>query len=95
LAKASKTYFLTSYMEYLLKSGIKSEEDHLGDASRFLRYLLSRTQLDDFEGFCSLCNASTGYRRRLKRTLMRFFLYTQEELGVSMPITSDLNRLTQ
>ena len=41
LRKNSKVHFLTSYVEYLMDNGIRSEEYYVGDASRFIRYLLA------------------------------------------------------
>lgn len=75
---------MTSYVEYLLRSGIKNEDDYIGDVSRFLRYLLAQVDLNDVEAFFTACNASPGYRRRLKRTLRRFFNYSQEHLDIEI-----------
>lgn len=41
MGKRATIHFLTAYVEYLLDQGIRSEEYYLGDASRFLRFLLS------------------------------------------------------
>lgn len=84
MRRMSRVHFMTSYVEYLLRSGIKNEDDHIGDVSRFLRYLLSRVDADDVEAFFIACNASPGYRRRLRRTLRKFFNYSQEHLDIEV-----------
>lgn len=82
--RLSKIHFMTSYFEYLLRCGVKNEDDHIGDASRFLRYLLAQADSSDLEGFFSSRNASPGYRRRLRRTLRRFFTYSKEHLMIEV-----------
>lgn len=77
---------MTSYAEYLLRAGIRNEEDYIGDLSRFLRYLLSRVDAAAIEGFFAHCRASPGYRRRLRRTLGRFFAYSGEHLAIKVQL---------
>lgn len=82
MRKLSRVHFMTSYFEYLLRNGIRNEDDHVGDASRFLRYLLSTVEATDVDAFFASCNASPGYQRRLRRTLGRFFRYSKECLEI-------------
>lgn len=82
MSKMSKVHFMTSYFEYLLRAGIRSEDDYIGDASRFLRFLLANTRSDDVYAFFESCRASPGYRRRMQRTLRRFFEYSREHLEI-------------
>jgi len=84
MRRLSRVHFMTSYVEYLLRSGIRNEEDHLGDASRFLRYLLSKVEPDDIEDFFTSRQASPGYKRRLRRTLSNFFQYSSECLHIDV-----------
>ena len=42
---------MTSYVEYLLRLGIRNEDDYIGDVSRFLRYLLTQVDNGDIEAF--------------------------------------------
>lgn len=84
MRRLSRVHFMTSYVEYLLRSGIRTEDDHIGDVSRFLRYLLSQVDEEDVEGFMASCNASPGYRRRLRRTLGRFFAFSREHLAIDV-----------
>jgi len=79
--KKSKVYFLTAYIEYLFDEGIKSEEYYLGDASRFLRFLLSRVEDGDIAAFVG--GSSPGYQRRLRKTLRKFFIFAQRELDIT------------
>ena len=82
MAKMSKVHFMTSYFEYLLRRGIRSEDDYIGDASRFLRFLIANTRSEDIVAFFDSCQASPGYRRRMRRTLRRFFEYSREHLEI-------------
>lgn len=77
---------MTSYFECLMRSGIRSEDDYIGDASRFLRYLLSEARDEDILRFFAHCSASPGYQRRLRRTLRRFFAYLQEHLEIEVEV---------
>lgn len=86
MPRFSRVHFMTSYVEYLLRSGIRTEEDYVGDASRFLRYLLAQVDAHDIEAFFASCNASPGYRRRLRRTLGRFFAYSKECLQIEVQL---------
>mgnify|MGYP001382455343 CR=1 FL=1 len=81
MAKQSRTYFLTAYVEYLLDQGIRSEETYLGDASRYLRFLLGRTGPADVEAFLASAR-SPAYRARLSKTLRKFYAFARERLGV-------------
>lgn len=82
MSKMSKVHFMTSYFEYLLRAGIRSEDDYIGDASRFLRFLLANTCSEDVFAFFESCRASPGYRRRMRRTLRRFFEYSRDHLEI-------------
>ena len=71
-----KVHFLTAYIEFLLDEGIKSEEYYLGDASRFLRFLLARVEEGDIQAFVE--NSSPSYQRRLRKTLRKFYAFAQK-----------------
>lgn len=66
-------------MGYLLELGIRTENEYFGDASRFIRFLLSRSTYEDVEAFIAE-KSSPAYRRRLNRTLKRFFIFAQGHL---------------
>lgn len=83
LAKRSRVYFLTAYVEYLLDQGIRSEEYYLGDASRYLRFLLSRSSADDVESFIRATAGSPSYEARLRKTLRKFHSFTKDRLGIA------------
>lgn len=76
-----KVHFLTAYIEFLLDEGIKSEEYYLGDASRFLRFLLARVEEGDIQAFVE--NSSPSYQRRLRKTLRKFYAFAQKELQIT------------
>ncbi|HHT37210.1 MAG: hypothetical protein ACE3NC_07835 [Candidatus Wallacebacter cryptica] len=80
--KSSKVHFLTAYVEYLLTSGIRSEEYYVGDASRFLRYLLANITEADVINFINHSAQSTSYKNRLRRTLRKFFVFGSEVLAI-------------
>lgn len=80
--KCSKVHFLTSYIEYLLDAGIRSEEHYVGDASRFLRYLLANITEDDVMNFINHCAQTVSYKNRLRRTLRKFFNFGSEKLAL-------------
>lgn len=79
----SKTYFITAYMEHLLKQGLKHEEVYVGDASRFLRYLLSTAPEDAVQKFITASGTSPSYHRRLSSSLNRFLAFAQSHLDIS------------
>lgn len=81
MSKRPKVHFLTAYVEYLLDQGIRSEEYYLGDASRFLRFLLANTTPELVEQYLSNNNSPT-YRARLEKTLRKFFIFAQEKLYI-------------
>ncbi len=81
MGKKGKVYFLTSYIEYLFDEGIKSEEYYLGDASRFLRFLLARVEEGDIAAFVEA--SSPGYQTRLRKTLRKFYAFAQDELEIT------------
>jgi len=80
--KGSKVHFLTAYVEYLLDIGIRSEEYYLGDASRFIRYLLSNVTIEDVNAFIDHCAQTASYKNRLQKTLKRFFMFGNEILAI-------------
>lgn len=82
MSKRARVYFLTAYVEYLLDENIRSEEYYLGDASRYLRYLLSQTTPADVEAFIAARARGPSYRNRLRKTLRKFYAFAQERLGV-------------
>ncbi|WP_461370665.1 hypothetical protein [Candidatus Darwinibacter acetoxidans] len=81
MSKRPAVHFLTAYVEYLLDQGIRSEEYYLGDASRFLRFLLASTTPDQVETYIH-SHASPAYRARLEKTLRKFFAFAQEKLAI-------------
>ncbi|MDD2430991.1 MAG: hypothetical protein PHD88_03310 [Firmicutes bacterium] len=81
----SKTYFITGYMEFLLKQGLKYEETYVGDASRYLRFLLSTAPADSVEKFIAQSGSSPSYHRRLTSSLNRFLDFTRNNLEISNP----------
>lgn len=84
MAKRARTYFLTAYVEYLLDQGIRSEEDYVGVASRYLRFLLARSGPLDVEAFLEAATDSRAYRARLKRSLRKFYTFARERLHVTV-----------
>lgn len=82
MSKRAKIHFLTAYIEYLLDQGIRSEEHYLGDASRFLRYLLAGATREDLHRYIHNSKHSPAYRQRLEKTLRKFFLFAQEQLAI-------------
>lgn len=83
MGKAPRVHFLTAYFEYLLDQGIKTENDYLGDASRFLRFLAGRATPADVELFICERAAGVHYQRRLKCRLRKFYRFAQEHLGIA------------
>lgn len=81
MAKRPTVHFLTAYVEYLWDQGIRSEEYYLGDASRFLRFLLASTTPEQIESYIS-AHSSPAYRVRLEKTLRKFFAFAQEKLAI-------------
>ena len=81
----NKVHFLTGYVEYLLDQGIQSEEYYLGDASRFIRYLLANSTEDDVRRFIEQSAVSAYYRKRLEKTLRKFFAFCGERLAIECP----------
>lgn len=85
MSKRTKVHFLTFYVEYLLDQGIRSEEYYLGDASRFLRWLLANTTSEQIESYLSSEEYSPSYRSRLEGTLRKFFAFAEEKLYIEAP----------
>lgn len=81
----NKVHFLTAYVEYLLDCGIRSEEYYLGDASRFLRFLLANSTEEDVKRFIRESAYSPHYRKRLEKTLRKFFIFCSERLSIECP----------
>lgn len=82
MGKQSKVHFLTGYLEYLYDEGIKSEYYYIGDASRFLRFLIQNSKPEDVEAFLAT-SASSAYRRRLSMTLRKFYAFAADRLDVT------------
>lgn len=80
--KNCKVHFLTAYVEFLLDNGVRSEEYYVGDASRFLRYLLANITEDDVISFINSSAQTTSYKKRLRRTLRKFFNFGSEILAL-------------
>lgn len=92
LGKSTRVYFLTAYVEYLLDRGIRTEEVYLGDASRFLRYLLSTVTDADIDRYIKKQTASVGYAKRLRSSLRKFYHFAQECLDIPQnPLTAKKN----
>ena len=85
MSKNAKVHFLTAYVEYLFDSGIRSEEYYLGDASRFMRYLLANVTPEDVQRYIHDATRSPSYQNRLEKTLKRFFLFASERLAMDLP----------
>lgn len=86
MGKRPTVHFLTAYVEYLWDQGIRSEEYYLGDASRFLRFLLASTTADQVELFIE-SHRSPAYRARLEKTLRKFFAFAQDKLAIEPAAT--------
>lgn len=84
MSRRAKIHFLTAYVEYLLDQGIRSEEYYLGDASRFLRFLLASTTKEQVEAYLCSSNPSPAYRLRMEKTLRKFFVFAQEKLAIEV-----------
>lgn len=87
--RLSRVHFMTAYLEYLLRSGIRSEREYIGDASRFMRYLLSRVGPEDVEAFIGLSANSDGYAHRLRQTLRKFMHFAEAHLELERPERPD------
>ncbi len=90
MGKNSRVHLITAYLEFLLDEGIKSEQRYLGDASRYLRFLLARSDRDDVEAFLA-CASSPAYRRRLLTTVRKFYAFGRERLGLRHDPTSGVD----
>lgn len=82
MGKKSKVHFLTAYIEFLFEEGVKSEYYYLGDASRFLRFLLTRVDEEDISAFIHNSATSETYEKRLRKTLRKFCTFLQKELNI-------------
>ena len=82
MSKQGKIYFLTAYLEYLLDHGIKSEYYYLGDASRYLRFLLRQSGPETVDAFLRESASSPAYRKRLTKTLKKFYAFATQKLDV-------------
>lgn len=82
MSKSRRVHFLTAYTEYLWEQGIKTEETYVGDASRFLRFLAARATADDVAEFLQGDGHSAHYRRRLRRTLGKFYEFAEKQLDI-------------
>ena len=80
--KSSKVHFLTAYVEYLLNKGIRSEEYYVGDASRFIRFLLANITEIDVVNFINQSAKTVSYQDRLRKTLRKFFNFGSEVLDL-------------
>jgi hypothetical protein len=90
MGKSARVYFLTAYIEYLLDQGIHTEETYLGDASRFLRYLLSTVTDKEIDQYIKRQTTSVSYAKRLRCSLRKFFNFANERLQIAdHPLGSD------
>lgn len=92
--RQAKVHFLAAYLEYLLERGIRSENDYLGDASRYLRFLLETSGPQAVEAFLQRA-PSPAYRRRLLRTLRTFYVFANERLGLHANPMRDVRARTR
>lgn len=83
MRRAGQVHFLTAYFEYLLDEGIRTEDVYLGDASRFIRYLVGRATPADVTQFLDAHSRSIHYSKRLRRTLRKFYRFAQDRLGIA------------
>lgn len=83
MAKRARVYFLTAYVEYLFDEGIRSEEYYLGDASRYMRWLLARATAADMDAYIEERAASASYRTRLRKTLHKFTRFAADRLHIT------------
>lgn len=83
--KASKIYFITAYMEFLLKEGLKCEEVYVGDASRFLRFLLAQASSEALLEFVNQSSKTEASRRRVISSLNRFLTFINSNLEITNP----------
>src|SRR5690625_4630831 len=84
MAKRARVYFLTAYVEYLLDDGIRSEEFYLGDASRYMRWLLAEATNADMQRYIAERTTSAAYRARLRKTLGKFRRFAAERLNIPL-----------
>lgn len=90
MSKNTKVHFLTAYIEYLLDEGIKSEYYYVGDASRFLRFLLAEATEEDFQRFLAASAKQDAYEKRLRKTLKKFYKFASEKLDIEADLASHL-----
>lgn len=90
VAKRGKVYFLTAYVEYLWEEGIRSEETYLGDASRYVRWLLQQATEQDMHRYIEERARTASYRSRLRRNVGKFVEFARRRLGGS-PSTAPEN----
>ena len=83
MGRAARVYFLTAYVEYLMDHGIKTEDAYIGDASRFLRFLIGQATPAHVEQFLSAHTDSIHYTRRLRNTLRKFYQFAADRLDIS------------
>lgn len=90
MGKKSSVHIITAYLEFLMDQGIRSEYYYVGDASRYLRFLLAKSDRADVEAFLG-CASSPAYRRRLLKTVRKFYAFAQERLGLPHDPTSEID----
>lgn len=94
MSRHARVHFLTAYLEYLLEDGIKSENDYLGDASRYLRFLLEKADQKTVEAYLRRAS-SPAYRRRLIRSLRKFYAFANERLQLTVNPMRDVSVRTR
>ncbi len=94
MAKMGKVHFLTSFMEYLLDQGIRTEDTYLSDISRFLRFLLQQASPADVEAFLAECGSAPSTQNRIRRSLRLFYRFAQDHLDLNFPAMAALPRAT-
>lgn len=92
MGRHEKVHILTAYLEYLYDNGIKSENYYVGDASRFVRFLLASCGPDQFAAFLAR-TGSPSYRLRLVKTVRKFYAFAADRLDIENDPTlgSDLD----
>lgn len=72
-------------MEFLLLEGLRCEETYVGDASRFLRFLLENTTTEVISEFIEKSGNTPASRRRISSSINRFLKFAQNDLQIANP----------
>lgn len=72
-------------MEFLLLEGLRCEETYVGDASRFLRFLLENATPEVIRDFIEKSGNTPASRRRISSSIQRFLQFAQNDLKIANP----------